>query len=114
MSGPALTATALAAMVVGCTTVGAVGQVARAHARVDTTADLVALAVASRTARGDPANAACHAGAAVASAALPTPSRVVECAVVGGVVTVTVVAEVAVLGFTDQVEGRARAGPADP
>lgn len=114
MSGLALTATALAAMVVGCAAVGAVGQVAQAHARVDTAADLAALAVASRAARGEPTDRACAAGAAVTAAAPPghPPSRVLGCTVVGGVATVTVSAEVTVLGLSSEVSGRARAGPA--
>jgi hypothetical protein len=116
VSGVTLTATALAAMVVGCAAVGAVGQVARAHARVDTVADLTALAVASRATRGEPTDRACAAGTAVATASLPgqAASRVDGCAVDGGVATVTVSTEVTVLGVSTRVSGRARAGPALP
>ena len=74
MSGLALTATALAAMVVGCAAVGAVAQVAQAHARVDASADLAALAVASRSARGEPTDAACRA------ATVRCPSSCHKCA----------------------------------
>jgi hypothetical protein len=130
MSGAALTLTAVAAMVLGCAGLGAVGQVARAHAEVDAVADLAALAVATRTTRGETADRACGGGDAVARAA---GARLVHCTVGGGgrigaglgpgatvvpvatvgpgTAVVTVSTEVDVWGLRASVTGTARAGP---
>lgn len=116
MSGLTLTATALAGMLLGCAVVGGVGQVAVARARVDTAADLAALAAASTLGRGETAEAACavaHRVAVGPAADGPTDGRtgVSGCRVVGNVVTVSVDGPVRVLGLRTSITGRARAGP---
>ncbi|WP_380169425.1 pilus assembly protein TadG-related protein [Jannaschia sp. R86511] len=127
MSGLGLTATSLAAMVLGCAVVGGVGQVAVARARADSAADLAALAAAARLARGDPADVACAAASQVvasgvtASAAVAGPApaaarpdRVVACRVADRTVTVDVDVTVHVLGWAGVLTGTARAGPVPP
>lgn len=108
MSGAGLVLGSVAAMVLGVVVVGGVGQVAGTRARADSTADLAALAVAARLVRGEPAAAACGAGAALASA---DGARPTGCDVDGLVVTVAVEVDVRVLGLTAVVGAAARAGP---
>ncbi len=110
MSAVTLAATSLAAAVLGCAAVGALGQVAAARAAADGTADLAALAVASRVVQGEPPSAACGLGAGLAG-----PEAVVTgCVVDGEVVTVTVRRDLDVLGVTLPVRAAARAGPVGP
>lgn len=116
MSGLTLTATALAGMVLGCTVVGGVGEVAVARARVDASADLAALAAASTLGRGGTAERACEVAGRVAAAPVGggpagVGARVSGCRVVGVEVTVSVDGPVRVLGMTASITGRARAGP---
>lgn len=112
MSAVALTATSLGAMALGCLVVGTLGQLASAHASLDATADLTALAVASRAVRGEPATSACATGGAVATA---DGARLMTCEAVGpggdGSVVVVVTREVVVLGLRAELEATARAGP---
>lgn len=109
MSGAGLVLTSVAGMVLGCLVVGPLGQVVEARARADSAADLTALAVATRLARGEPAAAACATGAAVAGAHGARPAG---CAVDGPVATVTVALDLQVLGLRAEVPSTARAGPA--
>lgn len=110
MSAVSLLSASLGAMVLGCAAVGGVGQVARSHAYVDATADLVALATAAQLARGEPVDRACAAGAGLAAEG---GAQLVRCEVDGMVVTVTLSLDVEVLAVPASLGGRARAGPAD-
>jgi len=109
--GLVLTATALAGMLLGCTVVGGVSQVALARAGADTAADLTALAVAGRLVRGEPHSAACGVGAQVADASGAT---VVGCSVTGAEASVQVTVSVLGLGLEATVTARSRAGPLRP
>ena len=107
----ALTASALAAAVVGCAVAGALGQVAAARAGADGAADLAALAVAARVVRGEPAAAACALGGTVAAVPGLTMTG---CRVDGELVMVAVRRDLVVLGARLSVGATARAGPVDP
>lgn len=109
--GLTLTVTALAGMLLGCTVVGGVSQIAVGRARADAAADLTALAVAGRLSNAAPQASACAAGAAVAVAA---KVRLDGCTVEGSDATVTVVATLSVLGLQGTVTSTARAGPVPP
>ena len=108
MSAVSLTATALAGAVLGCAVAGLLGQVATARAEADAAADLAALAVAAHVVRGEPHEAACLVGGAVATG---PRTRLTGCVVDGDIVTVQVVRVLDLLGTTLPVGAAARAGP---